>query len=374
MQKQRLGRVRVCSVVALALLMTACAVSSGRLPVKSDVPYGYVPSAPAAVPVVPSRPVPVQPQARAVAVPQSDLATWLVELKKEAHGRGVSEGTWNAAMRGFAPNPKIIALDRKQPEGTHSFGEYLAKVVNAQRIRQGKLLYQENKVLLDKIAAQYDVPAHYIVALWGIETSYGKVTGGFSVPKALATLAHDGRRAAFFREELITSLLIIEQGHISAENMKGSWAGAMGQSQFMPSAFMDFAVDYDRDGHKDIWNTKADVFASIANYLHSSGWRGAEPWAKKIKLADGFDARLADIKQFRPLAFWQQHGVMNSDGSVVNMKAVTAAVMFPGKPHEGAYLISPNTSVLLKWNRSRYFATAVGTLADGIAESISTKP
>jgi membrane-bound lytic murein transglycosylase B len=360
-EQKKIRKLGVCAALVALVSVTGCASSSSSQ-ASGGIPKGYQPSAPERTARVAVNPT------EAVLARSEALESWLQGVKAEAATRGVSDYTWDAAMTGFQPIPKIIALDRKQPEGTHTLTQYLAKVINNQRIANGRKLYQENKKLLDQVAQEYHVPAHYIVALWGIETSYGTVTGGFSVPRALATLAHDGRRADYFREELIKSLLIIEQGHISAQDMKGSWAGAMGQSQFMPSAFMDFAVDENGDGHKDIWQTKADVFASIANYLSKSGWIEGAPWGHKVRLPVSFDMKLADVKQFKPIQFWVKQGITEADGKPLTLKGDKYAVMLAGKPEEGVYLITPNTSVLLKWNRSRYFATAVGTLADAIRQ------
>jgi membrane-bound lytic murein transglycosylase B len=232
-------------------------------------------------------------------------------------------------------------------------------------VREGRKLYGVHRALLDKISARYGVPASVIVALWGVETSYGKVTGGFNVPHALATLAYEGRRAEFFRKELLNALTIIERGHISAANMKGSWAGAMGQSQFMPSSFLSFAEDYNGDGKRDIWTTQADVFASIANYLHKSGWNGKARILDRVSIPAAI-AGHENIDRFRPMKEWETLGVKLRDGAALPAAEGEAALVFPGKPEEGAWLVYRNYHVLLKWNRSRYFATAVGTLAGSI--------
>lgn len=355
--------VLMCVAGAFLISCASQAPTSIRESVTAGQPYNAV-SAPASV-------------EKKEAQPLGNLAEWLEVARKEASARGVSDATWQAAMDGFEPNETIVKLDRKQPEGSITFKKYLSNVVNEKRIRDGQKLYAENKYLLDEIAESYQVPAQYIVALWGIETSYGKVTGNFSVPKALATLAYEGRRAEFFREEFMKSLLIIEQGHITAEAMKGSWAGAMGQSQFMPSAFMDYAVDYDGDGHKDIWSSKVDVFASIANYLHSSGWVYGDVWAEKVKLPKGFDYKIEDIKTFRPVAFWKKHGITRADGSALPAHKTPRALYYVGytkeQPREAVYLMSNNNAVLMKWNKSRYFATAVGILADAIKSKDDNK-
>ena len=206
------------------------------------------------------------------ATTNADFQQWLAGFKERAIQNGISRSTVNKALKISEPLSRVITLDKKQPEKKLTMDEYLASVISKARITKGRELYAENKELLDKISAKYNVEPEFIVALWGLETGYGKNTGGFNVVNALATLAYEGRRREFFESELTSALLIIDQGHISPSEMKGSWAGAMGQCQFMPSSFLAYAVDYDGDGKTDIWNNKKDVFASIANYLSTVGW------------------------------------------------------------------------------------------------------
>ena len=207
----------------------------------------------------------------------------------------------------------------------------------------------------------------FIVAFWGIETDFGRITGGFKVVPALATLAFDGRRGAFFRKELLHALRIIEEGHISAKQMTGSWACAMGQPQFMPSSFNGYAVDHDGDGRKDIWTTRDDVFASAANYLSRYGWRGDERWGREVRLPEGFDASLQGLKVKKPIADWAALGVTLRGGAPLPGKTLLASLILPGGKGGPAYLVYNNYRVILKWNRSHYFAIAVGHLADKIA-------
>ena len=192
---------------------------------------------------------------------------WLAGLRQDALAQGVSKATVDAALSNIQPIPRVIELDRKQPEGTMTFAKYQGRVINQQRINTGQHLRNKHRNELEAISRETGVPSQVIVALWGIETSYGDNTGGFKVVPALATLAHEGRRAKFFRKELMNALKIIDEGHISAAEMKGSWAGAMGQNQFMPSSFHAYAVDGNGDGKRDIWGTLPDVFASTANFI-----------------------------------------------------------------------------------------------------------
>ncbi len=294
------------------------------------------------------------------------VESWVQEVKRDAAAKGISSKTVNAALHNFKPNAKIIRLDKKQPEGSISFAQYMKRVVNTSRINQGRKLYQQNRTLLNKIGQQYGVQPKFIVALWGIETNFGGNTGGFRIIPALATLAYDGRRAEFFRDEMMKALQIVDAGHIPLSSFKGSWAGAMGQSQFMPSSFLAYAQDYNGDGRKDIWETKADVFASIANYLSESGWNDEETWGRVVRLPSGFDTKIASRKIKKPLSEWSRLGVRKSDGSALPDATNMASVVYPGKDGEESYITYSNYDVIMKWNRSTYFATAVGTLADAI--------
>ncbi len=295
------------------------------------------------------------------------LGLWVQEFKEEALAQGVSQKTLDQAFKNFTLIQKVIDLDRRQPESTRTFTQYIESVVPASRVNEGRKLLAENRALLEPISKAYGVPAEVIVALWGIETSYGKVTGSFNVPHALATLAYEGRRADFFRKELLNALKIADQGHVMLASMEGSWAGAMGQSQFMPSSFLSYAVDYNKDGRRDIWATRADVFASIANYLKQSGWKSGEGILQKVRLPEKFDVTLENIDRLRPMSEWKRYGITTATGQPLS-DAGMAALVFPGKSYEGAYLVYPNYHVILKWNRSRYFATAVGTLAERIGD------
>ena len=293
------------------------------------------------------------------------FANWIDGFKKDAQTQGVSGDLLNRAFIGMLVNDRVIELDRKQPEGSLSFDEYLERIVNQRRIDEGRRLLAENRPLLDKISKQYGVQPNYIVALWGIETNFGENTGGFSVIEALATLAYEGRRADFFREELIKALKIIDQGHISLEDMKGSWAGAMGQSQFMPSSFLAYAQDYNGDGHKDIWNTQEDVFASIANYLSKSKWNANESWGREVKVPAGFDRTQAGREITKPVTAWKQMGVTDVTGTPLPDSQMESSIVFPDDC-DRAFVVYGNYKTIMKWNRSLYFATSVGMLADAI--------
>jgi len=317
----------------------------------------------------PSQSQPSTPQQPAASATPREFQAWLREFRAEAQRSGVSERTLASAIDGVAPIPRVIELDRAQPEVTRTFPEYMARVVNDQRVATGRERLRQHQTLLRQIADKYKVPPRFVVALWAVESDFGRLTGGFSVTSALATLAWEGRRAAFFRTELMNALKIIDAGHITAADMKGSWAGAMGQSQFMPSSFLSFAVDWDGDGKRDIWRTESDVFASISNYLSRSGWRPQESWGRAVSLSRPIDPGLIGLDSRRPLSAWASLGVRRADGKQLvgtggDLATQEASLLQYGGPGGPAFLVFENFRTILKWNRSNFFATSVGVLAD----------
>ena len=297
---------------------------------------------------------------------------WLVELRAEARGLGISEVTLDAALSGIEPLPRVIELDRSQPEFTLTFNEYLDRFVSEWRRKTAARMLVEHADILDRVAAKYGVQKRYIVTFWGMETSFGKYLGSFNIPQSLATLAHDGRRSAYFRKELLNALKIIEQGHIKAADMKGSWAGAMGQSQFMPSSFLNFAEDWDGDGRRDIWGTTEDVFASTANYLAKAGWRDDITWGREVRIpgdlviAGKGATKLFETKSNHTLPVWQNAGVRSADGTNLPSRPLSARLVMPEGVGGPAYLVYSNYESILRWNRSNYYALAIGTLSDSL--------
>ena len=247
-----------------------------------------------------------------------------------------------------------------------TFAEYRKRIVSPDRISRGRALYRQHRALLTDIEARTGVAGQYIVALWGVESSFGANTGGHKVIPSLATLAYDGRRADFFRKELIAALQIIDAGHVRAGDMTGSWAGAMGQVQFMPTSFLALAVDGDGDGRADIWGSQADALASAANYLRTRGWQAGERWGRAVVLPAGFDTELLGRDKKRPLHEWQAMGVRLPGGGALPPSDMSAGIVVPGDDGQ-AFLVYANYDVLMDWNRSLYFATSVGLLADAIA-------
>ena len=304
---------------------------------------------------------------QALAEPDAKFPEWLEGVRMEARTQGISDAILDKSLADTAPIPQIIELDRNQPESTITFTNYINRIVNATRVRIGRAKLDAHREILDQVGQEFGVQPRFIVALWGIETNFGQFTGGFSVVDALATLAYDGRRSAYFRGELMKAFKILEEGHIAPEDMKGSWAGAMGQSQFMPSSFLAYARDHDGDGAKDIWNTQADVFASAANYLKNVGWNDDLTWGREVRLPPGFDASLAALDVVKKIGDWQQLGVRRTDGADLPARTIDASIILPGGQGQPAFMIYDNYRATLRWNRSHYFATAVGLLSDRIA-------
>ncbi len=299
---------------------------------------------------------------------ERDTSAWIVELRAEAVSKGISAATIDVALQNFKPLSRVIELDRRQPEFTLTFNKYIQRVVPQRRVQKGRQKLAENKQLLTKIGKKYAVQPRFIMALWGIETDFGRIDGGFSVIQSLATLAIDGRRSKFFRSQLIRALRILDEGHITLDRMRGSWAGAMGHFQFMPSSFENFAVDHDGDGKRDIWRNKADAFASAANYLSRSGWRSDQTWGRQVMVPEGFDEKLFDPRIRKNLIDWQSLGIRRVDGRDLPSRNLKGSLVRPKGRNTPVFLTYNNYRTILKWNRSTFFAVAVGTLADKIGK------
>ncbi|MEA3362809.1 MAG: lytic murein transglycosylase [Thermodesulfobacteriota bacterium] len=296
----------------------------------------------------------------------ADYSLWLNNFKVEAQNSGIKPETVNRALNGVKPLDWIIKLDRAQPEFTKTLDEYLAGAVNSKRIKQGQRLLNENSDTLTRITKKYPVQPRFLMALWGIETSFGLHTGKVPVVDALVTLAYDGRRGQYFRSELLNALKILDQGHISFNQMKGSWAGAMGQVQFMPSTFLNFAVDGNGDGRIDLWNTRIDYLSSAASYLLKSGWDDNYTWGREVSFPKNLNGDYFGMKQQRLLSEWQTLGVRTVEGKDLPKVKIAASLIQPDGPKGRAFLVYNNYRVLMKWNRAHRFAVAVGSLADRI--------
>ncbi|MGF1778122.1 lytic murein transglycosylase [Vibrio nomapromontoriensis] len=292
-------------------------------------------------------------------------------LKQEAKSLGISQQILTEAFQGVEFKPRAVTADRNQPEKKLTLDEYIPRAVPDWKVKKAKELHQKYYAELQQAADEYGVQSRFIVALWGVESNFGTFTGNYRVIDALSTLAYEGRREAFFRKEALAALTILEQGHIAPDKMKGSWAGAMGQSQFMPSSFLNFAADGNGDGKKDIWNSEADVFASTANYLAQSGWDDSYTWGRQVKVPHGISPELQgrEAEKGKYLQEWSKLGVTRYDGRPLPQldEDIKAWLIMPDDENGRVYLVYNNYNVLMKWNRSYYFALAVSHLADRIA-------
>ena len=343
---------RLCLVFGLALTLGGCAPSAAR-----DRQNAVVtpPPAPAATMAAPA--------------PQVSFPVWLDGLASEARQDGISQITIDRALKNLQLIPRVVELDHRQPEVKLGFDDYLHRVVTDARVAQAQKHLIADRTILNEVSLRYGVQPAYIVALWGMETSFGAQTGNFPIIAALATLAYDGRRAAFFRTELIAALKILDRLGLPPEKLRGSWAGAMGQTQFMPSSFLRYAVDYSGRGAPDIWTNRSDVLASIANYLARSGWDPQNPWGLEVTLPSDFDPSLiGNLSANHDMAMpaWQALGVRATDGGGLPALQGTLRLVQPGGADGPTLLVTGNYRVLLKWNRSLYFATAASYLADRI--------
>ncbi|MGM0560294.1 MAG: lytic murein transglycosylase [Pseudomonadota bacterium] len=293
---------------------------------------------------------------------------WVAELRDQAIREGVSANTFDQAFERVRPLDRVIELDRSQPEFTLSFWRYMSNAVNDRRIEEGRDLLEQHRPLLQEVEQRYGVQPRFLVAFWGLETNYGATFGDFPVISSLATLAYDERRSAFFREELLHALKILDSGDISPERMEGSWAGAMGHLQFMPSTYTAYAMDADGDSRRDIWGSMPDVFASAANFLSSIGWRGDQTWGQEVRLPANFNWSLVSIETMpetmKTIDEWKALGINGADGATLPSDNREAAVILPAGSEGPAFLVYHNYTRILQWNRSILYAVAVGHLAD----------
>lgn len=295
---------------------------------------------------------------------EQDFDAWLADLREEAASLGFSTTTL-ATLDTLEPVERVLELDNSQPEFVQTFTRYLGLRVTPRQVSRGQELLQQHALLLDEVRQRYGVQPHYLVAFWAVESNYGSATGGFSVLQALATLAFDPRRADFFRDQLLTALRIIDEGHIQPERMSGSWAGAMGQLQFMPTVFYQYGVDGDGDGRIDIWNSLPDIFHSAANFLTNLGWRGDERWGREVLIPDDFDFSQSGTGTRKSLQEWRDLGVTQLDGEPIPVVAgMQASVILPAGAAGPAFLAYNNFRSTMGYNPSTFYALTVGHLAD----------
>ncbi len=347
-----------------ATALAACASSRGPA-----APGTRMVEAAPPVAVVPPAPLPVS------AVPQ-DFGSCVADLKQRAVTEGIPYEVADASLRDVRENQRVIELDRSQPEFVQTFGQYLEKRLSRARIDRGRRMLDDHASSFRSVEQQTGVPGRYIVAFWGLESNFGDNTGGHKVMESLATLACEGRRGPFFTAELMDAMRIVASGDIALERMEGSWAGAMGQPQFMPSTFQRHAIDADGDGRRDIWTSLPDVFGSAGNFLNAAGWRAGEDWGQEVILSQGFDYGQADLSVRRPVAEWQAMGVRPTGNRPLDDGVTEASILLPAGWRGPAFITYPNFRVILNWNRSNNYALSVGLLADALAgrEGLTVPP
>ncbi|HMM47834.1 MAG TPA: lytic murein transglycosylase [Thiobacillaceae bacterium] len=349
-------------VVYLSLLAVGACASPQQ-------PDAEAPPAPALAHVAVEPAPPPAPEPAPLQAPQPDLArfeAWLADFRAEAAASGISKPTLDAALTGITPVERIVALDRGQPEFVQTFSDYVVRRLTPRRVEEGRFQLETHAALLDAVEQRYGVPKSVLVALWGLETNYGSVKGSLNIPASLATLAYDGRRGKFFRGQLLDALRIIDAGHVAAADMTGSWAGAMGHMQFMPSTFRAYAVDGDGDGRIDVWGSLPDAMYSAANYLKRAGWRADVPVAFQVRLPENFDWGEARIGHRLPASTWAARGVTCMSGDALPAAGV-AAIVLPQGRQGPALMVFDNFDVVMDWNRSQNYALAVSLLADQLA-------
>ena len=296
---------------------------------------------------------------------QDSFSEFLAGLRAEGRRAGIRETTLDAAFAGIGPNQRVIDADRKQPEFTMTWARYQSFTMSDKRIARGREAYAANRELFRRVSERYGVEPGPIAGIWGLESNFGTDTGSYNVVEALATLAWEGRRAAFFRSQLISALRILDHGDVAPDRMLGSYAGAMGQPQFMPDSYLRYAVDFEGHGKRDIWTSSGDVLGSIANYLGMSGWRRGEPWGQPVLVPAGFDPS-GGRELRRTLGEWERMGVRRPDGGTFDRTDPMGAVIMPDGATGPAFMVYANFNVIRRYNPSDFYALAVGLLGDTV--------
>ncbi len=289
-------------------------------------------------------------------------------LGEAAAEEGVRASTRQAAVAATAFVPRVLELDRSQPEFTTPFSRYFGLRVSEGRISAGQQRYRDRQALLQRVFKRSGVPGHYLVAFWGLETNFGSYLGKMPLLGSLATLACDPRRPTFFRQQWVAAAKLLDRGDLSFDRLEGSWAGALGHVQFMPSVYLRYAQDGDGDGRADLFGSVDDAMVSAGAFLQGLGWVRGERWGREVRLPEGFDYGLAGRQQKRPLSVWRALGVRQADGSALPPGDLTAALLVPSGHAGPAFLVYRNFEVIMGWNRSEFYALSVGILADAIAE------
>lgn len=299
----------------------------------------------------------------ALALDKSAFALWQKDFKQEAKTAHISPQTIKATFKSAQYLPQVVVLDRAQPEFISTFLSYVDNRVNPSKIAIGRAMLQQHEALLSQVEAQYGVPKEILVAFWGLETHYGANKGNFGLPSSLMTLAYEGRRAAFFRSQLLDTMRIVDAGHNTVAGMRGSWAGAMGHMQFMPSTLLKHGVDADGDGRINIWTSLPDSFASAANYLNNAGWQKGEVVMLEVKLPANFSYNLAQLQNRKSASNWERLGVTTIDEMPLPAQE-NAAILLPQGWQGPAFMVFSNFDVILDWNRSVNYALSVAYLAN----------
>ena len=301
-----------------------------------------------------------------VAAAASDFPRCIADWRRMAQTQGLPPRIVDETIPNLRHLPKVIEYDRRQAEFTRTFAGYLNRRVNDARIKAGRAQYRQKELLLAELARKHGVPGRYLIAFWGLETKFGEVMGDMPTLDALATLACDPRRTAFFTTELMTALTLVARENIDTAQMRGSWAGAMGHTQFMPSSWRGYGTDGDGDGRVNLWASEADALSSAANFLQQLGWRRGEIWGREALLPADFPYHLSGYDNKRPLSEWADLNVTDAHGRPLPRLDLPAAILLPAGHTGPAFVVYPNFEVILKWNRSEHFALSVGILADHI--------
>ena len=337
----------ICGAAAMALAVAACA--------STPTPQSPLPAAVAAG-------ADTEQVAGASGQHAKDFDQWVADFSATARASGIDAATLQKAFAGVRFLPRVIELDRTQPEFNRSVWDYLDSFVSRQRIARGQDKLHQLQATVDPIAARYGVPTEILFAFWGVESNFGSNLGDFSAIDALATLAFEGRRGAWARTELMAALKILQNHDIARDRMLGSWAGAMGQTQFMPTVFLAYAVDADGDGRRDLWDSLPDVMASTANFVARSGWQAGEPWGLEVRLPSGFDYAQADMDVRQPASAWASLGVQSMDGAPLPALP-NSTILLPAGARGPAFLVGANFRTILKYNNSTSYALAVALLS-----------
>ncbi|GGW78520.1 lytic murein transglycosylase [Alteromonas halophila] len=302
-----------------------------------------------------------------VTATDADFAACKTTLTEKAKARGLSRATAEDVIGDLRYQARVIELDRSQPEFVQTFPGYFSKRVTDWRVSKGQSLFDEHRDLLEQLSDKYGIPPHYLLAFWGLETNFGTYKGKMPVLDSLATLACDERRSEYFTGELMVALELLERESLTPTAMVGSWAGAMGHTQFMPSAYASYAIDGNGDGQVNLWDSEEDALTSAANFLANLGWQPGFRWGREIQLPDNFNYQLSGYDNRRPLSAWQEQGVTKADGSPLGDSDISAYIVVPAGHTGPAFMAYHNFRVIMRWNNSEFYAIAVGHLADRIA-------